>query len=307
MIFRRNYLTELPDDIMRLIYKKLYDISVKAIKKDDLTENIEIYYELQDRMNWGKCGGKIDYNFPYRQITERRTSTRHKYFYDEIEKNVYDLKYSKINSEQIDIMINADKYNNKETAHAKRIDIALTLTRKMLIIPHKIRFVRVRSDELLKMYNLNYHLYKELKEYIKIDNTYKNFSYYLDKGDFVIVFKKSRCCLGDLFLNFVNEIYWVIFEGRLEIFKEWKYQELQAKREIDPTECDGLALDFRFLRYLERELSIDEFLNNCFIDLQGETATLIKGRQLTILNTEEDFYQGDSDDEEYDEEPDEDD
>jgi hypothetical protein len=152
------------------------------------------------------------------------------------------------------------------------------------------------------MYNLNYHLYKELKDNIKIDNTYRTFSYYLDKGDFVIVFKKSMSCLGDLFLNFLRDIYWVIFVGRIETFKEWKYQELQAKREIDPTECDALALDFRFYRYLERELSIDEFLNNCFVNLEGETATLIKGRTLTILNTEEDFYQGDTDDDEdYDE------
>lgn len=121
------------------------------------------------------------------------------------------IKYNKINSEQININIDANKYNNKKIAHEKRIDVALTLARKVHLIPNKIRFVKIRSGELLKIYNINPYLHKQLRKYTKkYDKGIVNikekvsYKYYIDKGEITFVFEDVLSCLGELLLTFLK-------------------------------------------------------------------------------------------------------
>jgi len=312
-MFKQNYLNELPDDCIKHIYKKLYDMSVKKISTCTLNKNIVHYYNLQEMMN----DEDPNFHFPYLQIVSRKVNTHLKYLYDVEDGNIYTPKYKKMIMEQRWIEANAHKYFNPIVAHAKRVDAGLANTRKMLIDDHKIRYVRIRSDNLLSTHQKNQYLHRRFRKHfsgcyeaIIDDDTPHYFKMFIDKGDIVIVFESefkkykedtSMSCLGELLWIF-DKIACVI-EWVLDDFFNDMIQERDEKYEkATPDELDmlrdPLEFDLRRIREIINELEISDFFINCNIKLEGETAIFTKQKPVNVIvmsdNSEDSDYYDES-------------
>ena len=317
MLFIRNYLTELPDDIQRMIYKNLYDNAVKSIKTCDLNKNLIFYEELRNTLTFSNLSREELFNiyqdlipsFPYLQIRDRKCNTSYKYFYDEqIEKNVYGLKYSKINSEQININLYKengrfeDRYNHLK----KSVDIGMVLSRKMLVIPHDIKIIKVKSKVLSKIRaNGTNNFYKKLKSKVRgisgiAEENYNIECKYFIQEDyiyFVVKNKDSISCLGELLCAFE-----MIFDGMIEnlkdvcddIYLDWAIEEGEPIRGNLKylQECRDLVNE------LEDELRDDDYLRYCSIKLNGVVAEISSNKGVCNVYS----LGGDETDEETDEE-----
>jgi hypothetical protein len=309
-MFKQNYLNELPDDCIKHIYKNLYDMSVKKISTCSLNKNIQFYYNLQEMMN----DEEPDFHFPYLQIVSRKVNTHFKYLYDVEDGNIYTPKYMRMIMEQRWIEANAHKYFNPIVAHAKRVDAGLANTRKMLIDDHKIRYVRIRSDNLLFTYQKNQYLHRRFRKHfsgqyeaIITDDTAHDFKMFIDKGDIVIVFEDqfkkdtSMSCLGELLWIFdkiayeidsvLNDFFDDMIQERDEIYEKANPDELDMLR-------DPLEFNLRRIREIMNELEISDFLIDCNIKLEGETAVITKHKPVNVIvmsdNSEDSDYYDES-------------
>ena len=310
-MFKQNYLNELPDDCVKLIYKNVFDMSVKNIKNCPLNKNIDYYYALQDMMIDEE---DTDFHFPYLQVVSRKVNTNLKYLYDCVDGNCYFPKYKKLIEEQRWIEANAHKYFKPNVAHAKRVDAGLANARKMLTDDHHIRFIRIRSDNLLFIHKNNQYLHRKLRKYIS--GHYRTdcdtcFNAYIDKGDIVIVFDDesfSMDCLAELLYGFTDIALYVVdnlLDGFLfEMFAERD----EIVRTTNPDDLnyilDPIEFNLRRIREVLDELELNDFLTDCNIKLEGETAILTKHKPVNVIG-----IGGDESDEEWettDEETDED-
>jgi len=305
-MFKQNYLNELPDDCIKHIYKKLYDMSVKKISTCPLNKNIEYYYNLQEMMN----DEEPDFHFPYLQVVKRKVNTYLKYLYDVEYGNCYTPKYMKMIMEQRWIEANAHKYFNPIVAHAKRVDAGLANTRKMLIDDHNIRFIRIRSDNLLFIYQKNQYLHRRFRKYFSgyYHTDCENcFNAYIDKEDIVIVFDDkcfSMSCLAELLFNF-TDIY-LLIEGLLDGFFEVMIEERDELLERPPDDMrpddmgflDGIEFNLRRIQEVRDELAIGDFVIDCNIKLEGETAIFTKQKPVNVIalsdNSEDSDYYDES-------------
>ena len=319
MLFIRNYLTELPDDIQRMIYKNLYDNAVKSIKTCDLNKNLVFYEELRNTLTLANLSREELLNiyqdlipsFPYLQIRDRKCNTSYKYFYEKIEENVYGLKYSKINSEQINIDIDKrygglerfeDRYNHLK----KSVDIGMVLSRKMLVIPHDIKIIKVKSKALKEIKaNGTNNFYKKLTANVRGISGIHEHNYdieckYFIQEDyiyFVVKNKDSISCLGELLCAFE-----MIFDGMIEnlkdvcddIYLDWAIEEGEPIRGNLKylQECRDWANE------LEDELRDDDYLRYCGIKLNGVVAEISSNKGVCNVIS----LGGDETDEETDEE-----
>lgn len=295
MIFRRNYLAELPDDIMRMIYKNLYDNAVKSIKTCDLNKNLVFYEELRDTLTLANLSRDELFNiyqdlpvsFPYLQIRDRKCNTSYKYFYEKIEENVYGLKYSKINSEQINIDIDKrygglerfeDRYNHLK----KSVDIGMVLSRKMLVIPHDIKIIKVKSKALKEIKaNGTNNFYKKLTANVRGISGIHEHNYdieckYFIQEDyiyFVVKNKDSISCLGELLCAF-EMIFYGMIENLIDFCEDLDTECIVEEGEPIRGNLKYLQECRDFGNKLEDELRDDDYLLYCGINLNGVVAEI---------------------------------
>jgi hypothetical protein len=108
---------------------------------------------------------------------------------------------------------------------------------------------------------------------------------YIDKGDIVIVFDKSMDCLAELLWVF-NEIAFIAFDFVLHNFLISMMEQRNQLRERNPDDkglLDGLEFNLRRIREVVNELGLDNFLIDCNITLEGETAILTKQKPVNFI------------------------
>lgn len=308
MMFKQNYLNELPEDCIKLIYKCVYDMSVKNIKTCPSNKNIQYYYNLQEMMTDDE---DEQFHFPYLQVVNCKVSTRLKYIYDEVNSNCYFPKYWVFFNEQRWVERNAHRYFKPQVAHAKRVDAGLANTRKLLTDAHKIRFVRIRSDNLLLIHKNNQYLHRRFRKHFSghheatiKDDIIIDFKMYIDKGDIVIVFKRSMDCLAELLWIF-NEIAFVATDCELGEFLVSMMEQRDELRERNPDDkglLDGLEFNLRRISEVVNELALDNFLIDCNITLEGETAILTKQKPVNFIGIGDLDFETDAESEESEEE-----
>lgn len=295
-MFVENYLKEMPEDCLKIIYKHVFDISVKKIKniESDNYGNSK-YLSALKRMLKTICIERIeegivdlndgeDNDFPFNQVVHWGRTTG-------------SLKFPFIYNEVDNLEFDKDK-----------LEMNLFYRKVVYVGKQDIRFVRLQSKRLVDLYENNRKAHNMIKKHLKgyydveCDIGIYDYKMYLDEGEVLFVLKKSVCCMAEFLICFramFARLFDELFEYQDELNREYRRKfdadiwKNRMERGIFPNmkEEKVVRQTLDCLDDLTDYISIPHYLNNCDIRVEGNTA-FIEG----VLNGhDEDDWETESD------------